>query len=104
MPRLSKSQACDASSKATSLPLLKARMAAIGMTRKSLSRATGISYFRIQAICGGSGPRPGNASKKLIEIAVALPIWSSPEEYRALTQRLRWEAQKGSQSARPTTS
>lgn len=92
------SESCEASAY---LSLLKARLAAVGMTRRSLSRATGISYFRIQAICGGSST-PGKASKRLIEIAVAMPIWSTPEQFSELTRLLRRDAEKSCRSAQTT--
>jgi hypothetical protein len=82
------SEPCDGTIGTEScLAFLKARLGALGMTRKILSRTTGISYFRIQSICGGYG-NPGNASKRLIEVAVGMPIWSTQEEFRALTQFL----------------
>lgn len=67
--------------------LIRARMIHLGMTRKELSRVTGLSMTVIHGALGGFAS-PGNGARRLIEIAIGSPFWSTPEEFNSLTKYL----------------
>jgi hypothetical protein len=80
------------------LHALKARMAAIGITRQEICRRTGLSSAVVHNTCGGYGDEAGPISKRLIEVCVGMPVWSTPEEFHALTQQVRCDSQRFSQN------
>lgn len=59
----------------------------------------GCTRSQVNNVIGGCGTsRP---TRMLIEIILGIPIWSTPEAFHALTQHLRREALKISQSNQP---
>lgn len=82
---------------------LRARMAMRGITRRELCRRTGLSQSVIYNTCGGYASQAGPVAKRLIEVAVGMPVWSTPEEFFAMTQEVRFDAQRISQNDQPTT-
>lgn len=69
---------------------LNVRLAELDMTRRELARLSGLKYARIQQICSGH-VRTGVATQKLIELSLGVPIWSTREEFEALTAVIRSE-------------
>ncbi|MFZ4777047.1 MAG: hypothetical protein ACOYM3_16885 [Terrimicrobiaceae bacterium] len=72
---------------------LCARMVAVGMSRKELASVTGLSMSVIHGALAGFR-NPGNAARRLIEVAIGIPVWSAPEEFNSLTQLLNRHPQQ----------
>jgi len=68
-------------------------MVALGITRRELCRRTGLSRSVVNNVCSGFA-NPGNGAKRLIEVAIGAPIWSTPDDFNALTQIVNRHAQQ----------
>lgn len=64
------------------------RMHCLGISRRDLAVTLGISVSYLHRVIAGFGS-VSTQTRKLIEVALDTPIWSTPEEFHALTRVIR---------------
>lgn len=69
---------------------INVRLLQLGFSRRELRGLLGCSSSHLNNTIGGvSASAP---ARKLLEIAIGIPIWSNPQDFEALTRVLRFQA------------
>jgi transcriptional regulator with XRE-family HTH domain len=77
----------NAAARAAARRAINLQMATLGISRKELAARLEITVGYLSRIICGTGSNSVQA-RKLIEIALGIPIWSAPEVFNSLTQFL----------------
>lgn len=70
---------------------INARLDSIGISRTELAALLGVADSYLNKIIAGHGPE-ATQTRRLLEVAIAAPIWSKPEDFAALTRVLKLQA------------